>query len=91
MRYRLRWGTHEAKRNFRALAGSLRQQVRAEIESLQDDPYPPYSEPLERELVGRRKIKIDGWRLVYRVYENDILVVILMIRPRDRRAYLNIP
>lgn len=91
MRYRLRWGTGEAKRNYRALVGSLRQQVRAEIESLQNDPCPPYSEPLERELVDRRKIKIDGWRLVYRVYEDDFVIIILMIRPRDRRTYLNVP
>ncbi len=91
MRYRLRWGTREAQRNYRTLPDSLRLQMRDEITSLQDDPYPPYSEPLERELQDRRKIKIDGWRLIYRVYEEDILIIVLAVRPRDRRTYLNVP
>lgn len=91
MRYRLRWGTNEAKQNYTRLPDSLKQQFREEIESLQVDPYPPYSEPLDRELQGRRKIKSNGWRLVYRVYEEDLLILILMVRPRNRRTYLNVP
>ena len=91
MRYRLKWGTNEAKQNYNRLPHALKQQFREEIENLQVDPYPPYSEPLERELHDRRKIKIDGWRLVYRVYEEDVLILILMVRPRNRRTYLNVP
>lgn len=91
MRYRLKWGTNEAKQNYGRLSSKLKQQFREEIENLQVDAYPPYSEALERELQDRRKIKINGWRLVYRVYEDDLLVVILMVRPRNRRTYLNVP
>jgi mRNA-degrading endonuclease RelE of RelBE toxin-antitoxin system len=48
------------------------------------------SESLRHELSHLRKIRIDGWRVVYQVKERDRVVVIREIRPRDAQTYLNL-
>ncbi len=58
---------------------------------LRFDPYPLYSAPLHRELAGHRKVRFDGWRILYSVREDDLQVIIWDIRPRNARTYLNVP
>jgi mRNA-degrading endonuclease RelE of RelBE toxin-antitoxin system len=62
----------------------------AVILSLKEDPYPPTSAPLRRDLAYLRKIRVDGWRIIYQVKEADQTVVIREIRPRDADTYLNL-
>lgn len=65
----------------------LRRETLQQVALLLDDPYPPESGELERELAGLRKLKIDGWRLVYEVDEEDRTVRIWAIRPRGPKTY----
>jgi mRNA interferase RelE/StbE len=72
----------------------LPQRLRAEmvqaILDLPDEPRPPNSE-LQRELQGRYRLKIDGWRVFYKLDDDDKVVTVLEIRPRNRNTYLNVP
>jgi mRNA-degrading endonuclease RelE of RelBE toxin-antitoxin system len=61
------------------------------ILDLRSEPYPQYSEPLLRELQGRRKIRLNGWRILYSVSDADHLVIVWDIRPRNANTYLNLP
>ncbi len=67
-----------------------RQEILNAILDLREDPLPPQSE-LQRELAGRYRLKIDGWRVLYKIDEVDRVVTILVIRPRSASTYLNVP
>jgi mRNA-degrading endonuclease RelE of RelBE toxin-antitoxin system len=57
---------------------------------LRDEPRPPNSE-LQRELERRYRLKIDGWRVFYKIDDRDKVVTVLEVRPRNRNTYLNVP
>lgn len=81
----------QARRQLKAVPSLyLRGQILDEIEALRDDPYPVGSE-LEDELVHRRRLKLNGWRVIYKVDEHDRLITILAIRKRNRHTYLHVP
>lgn len=68
----------------------LREEIVDILFGLRDDPYPEGSE-LQDNLRHRRRIRVDGWRVIYKVNEADAKVTILAIRPRNRNTYLNVP
>ena len=57
---------------------------------LRENPTPPDSAPLRRDLIGRHRIRIDGWRIVYQINEVDRFVLILTIERRSADTYLNL-
>jgi mRNA-degrading endonuclease RelE of RelBE toxin-antitoxin system len=59
------------------------------IRLLLDDPYPPTAERLRDQYADRMKIKFDGWRIFYKVFEQDRIVSILAILRRDSKTYRN--
>ena len=81
----------QARRQLKAIASDyLRSQILDEIEALLDDPYPVGSD-LEDDLVHRQRLKIAGWRIIYKVAEADKVITILAIRRRNRNTYLHVP
>lgn len=90
MRSRLRI-LSDAKRSLRTMPARLAQQAGEVILDLAENPYPPDSEPLGRELEGRYRIRVNGWRIIYLVNETDRVVAVLAVRQRDQRTYLNLP
>ncbi|MEZ4865263.1 MAG: type II toxin-antitoxin system RelE/ParE family toxin [Caldilineaceae bacterium] len=68
----------------------LRSEILDEMEALLDEPYPVGSQ-LEDELTHRLRLKINGWRIIYKVDEADQLITVLTIRKRNRNTYLNVP
>lgn len=87
--YQLNWRP-QLRRKLRDIPSALRSEIAAIILGLKDDPYPPNSAALQRELAHLRKIRVDGWRILYQVKEADRIVVIREIRPRDAETYLNV-
>jgi addiction module RelE/StbE family toxin len=89
--WRLDW-TSRAQRGYRSLTGQRKRLVIELLEELQTDPHPAQAEPLKssRELHGAYKVKIDGWRVVYRVKPQDGVIFILAIEPRSKDTYLNV-
>jgi mRNA-degrading endonuclease RelE of RelBE toxin-antitoxin system len=72
------------------LPDSLRTEIVQAMLDLRDDPKPPNSE-LQRELQGRYRLKINGWRVFYKIDDAAKVVTILEVRPRNRNTYLNVP
>ena len=69
----------EARRSLRTLPGNYRQRLRRLIESLAGDPRPGPAVEL-RDMPNRYRIRIDHWRLIYRVYDEEIVILVLDIR-----------
>ncbi len=79
MRYRLRY-TEEVKRTIPEMPGNYRQRIRREIEALAENPRPPHASLMRDDPPDRFRIKIDGWRLIYRIVEDEQTVHILRVR-----------
>lgn len=74
----------------RVMPDYIREEVIDGLLALQDDPYLDGSD-LQDSLSYRRRIRVGGWRVIYKVSEADAKVTILAIRPRNRNTYLNVP
>jgi mRNA-degrading endonuclease RelE of RelBE toxin-antitoxin system len=77
--YRIRY-TEEAKDALKEVPGNYRQRLRREIEALAYEPRPPHAQPLRGDTPHRYKIRLDRWRLIYRVLEDEETIRILRIR-----------
>lgn len=83
--------TSSAKRQLKSIYSERkRAEIVEAIMDLREEPMPPNSE-LQRELAGRFRLKIDGWRILYKIDETDRVVTVLAIRPRNPSTYLNVP
>ncbi len=78
MSYRLRVTT-VAEKEINRLPGNFRQRVRRLVRSLADNPRPVAAKEL-RNLPDRYRIRLNGWRIIYRVDEEDQIVLILTVR-----------
>jgi mRNA-degrading endonuclease RelE of RelBE toxin-antitoxin system len=78
------------RRQLRQVPDRIAQEVHEIILALQDDPYPPNAEELRDQYRGIWKIKIDGWRIFYRVNEADQLVTVIAVKRRDRHTYTSL-
>lgn len=88
--YRLKIGDL-ARRQIKAIPSDyIRNEILDEIEALRYDPYPPESQ-LEDDLLHRQRLKVNGWRILYKVNEQDQLITILAVRKRNRNTYFNVP
>src|SRR4051812_22217399 len=66
------------RRQIEELPGHVHQRVKGEIAKLSFEPRPDYAEELRGNLQGRYKIKLDQYRIVYRI--NDELAVIEIVK-----------
>jgi mRNA interferase RelE/StbE len=68
----------------------MRQRVRRALRELIADPRPPRSRRLAYSLVGAepRRLRIDGWRVIYAVVDSDPpIVAVVAVRPRPPYDY----
>lgn len=80
-----------AQRQIKAIPSDyMRNEIIDEIGGLLDDPYPPGSQ-LEDDLLHRYRLKLVGWRITYKIDEQDQVITILTVRKRSRNTYLNVP
>lgn len=87
MRYRLEL-TDKAQRALRTLPARLSKDVLEIILDLLNDPEPADSNPLGRELQGLHRIRTDGWRIIYQVKSDRVIIVSL--KPRTADTYTNL-
>ena len=78
MRYKIKI-TALAKDDIRSLPGNIRQRVRRAIEGLAENAVPGGAKEL-RGLPGRYRIRIDRWRIIYRIEQEEVMVLILRVR-----------
>lgn len=77
--YRLLF-TPIAKKNYEGLQGKLKTQVDKALDRICRDPY--LGKPLGGELKGLRSERVSSFRIVYRIYEKSVEVVILVVEHR---------
>lgn len=89
--------TPRAWRELKTLPGNMRQRLRREIESLASAPRPstskalevpaPEEEKEEAQPFELRRLRIDRWRVVYTVTDEDYMVDILTVQKRPPYDY----
>jgi len=52
---------------------------------LRDEPEPIDSEPMRSQFAGFRRIRVDGYRIIYRLEGNAVMI--WKIAPRTRKTY----
>ena len=83
------------RREIRRLPGNFRQRVVRALQALQKQPRPSDSEPLDLEKIAieiptglePRRIRMENWRIVYVIEDEDLCVSVLAIRKRPPYQY----
>ncbi|MFN8490006.1 MAG: type II toxin-antitoxin system mRNA interferase toxin, RelE/StbE family [Caldilineaceae bacterium] len=75
------------KKQLRLVPERIAKDVAQTILDLAYDPYPPIADELRDQYKGTWKIKIDGWRIFYRVNEQDKVVTVISVKRRDKDTY----
>ena len=78
-----------AWQEIKDLPGHMRQRVRRAVDGLADDPHPPRSRRLrtERVIPELYRLRLDRWRIVYGITEEDKVVDVLAVRKRPPYDY----
>jgi mRNA interferase RelE/StbE len=71
--------TETAEKELRRLPGNVRQRARRMVSILAGDPRPSGAKEL-RDRPGRYRLRLDGWRVIYRVDDEDETVTVLRVR-----------
>jgi mRNA-degrading endonuclease RelE of RelBE toxin-antitoxin system len=87
--------TDDARREIRQLPGNLRQRAVRLLRSLEQEPRPESSRPLDVAKAGidlgpgaeLRRVRLASWRVVYLVEDDTALVSVLAIRKRPPYQY----
>ena len=74
--------TDEARRALWTVPGNYRQRIRRVIEALANNPHPPKSKEL-RELPDRYRLRMDSWRIIYSVDNQELTILILRVRRKE--------
>lgn len=86
MLYKIRI-TGDAEHDVRSLPGNMRQRARRMIRALGDDPRPPGARGL-RGNPAYYRLRLDRWRIIYRLFDDDRIVLVLRVRRKtDPEAY----
>lgn len=78
------------RRQIEELPGNIRQRIKREIAKLAFNPRPENAKELRGSLTGRYKIRLDHYRLVYRVDDDAVTVVILKAGMKHDGFYDNL-
>ena len=90
MPYRIDWLPH-VRAQLREAPRRIHREALQAILNLAGDPYPPTAEYLRDQYDDTLKIKIDGWRIFYRVDDQDQVVLVLAFKRRAKDTYRSIP
>jgi mRNA interferase RelE/StbE len=78
MSYRIRV-SDAAEREVRRLPGHVRQRAKRAISALAEEPRPPGSKEL-RDRPGLFRLRLEGWRIIYRIDDDNQVVRIIGVR-----------
>lgn len=90
MQYQLKPFRKSVQRQLHNLPGRIQQEVIDIILDLADEPFPLTAEELRDHYQGIYKIKVDGWRIFYRVDVDAYTVDIINIKRRTPNTYTSI-
>ncbi|MGQ0635737.1 MAG: type II toxin-antitoxin system RelE family toxin [Planctomycetaceae bacterium] len=72
----------EARRNLKRLHGAIRRRIADGIDALADDPRPPGAVRLAGDVDNLWRIRVGDYRIVYRIQDDRLIVLILRIGHR---------
>lgn len=78
---------HKPQKALRKLDTVMRDRIKKAIDQLATDPFPVG----HRKIVGQEniyRIRIGGWRIIYEVQEDKLVILVIEIAPRGQ-AYRN--
>ncbi len=81
MAYRIEYKP-SAEREFHALPKEVQRRIRPRIDALALDPRPPGAKKL-RGYVNRWRIRVGDYRVIYEVYDKELVVLIVKIGHRS--------
>ena len=73
--------TEESKKQIARLDGRLKEKIRTAVEYIAQDPVAA-GKPLTKELKGRWSYRVESYRIIYRIYKTEVLVLILTVGHR---------
>lgn len=79
-----------ANRQLSDLPKRVQKDVAEILLDLRDNPYPKDSLAMARQYEGFRRIRVDGYRIIYKVDDNAKEVWIWKIAPRDGNTYVSL-
>jgi len=74
--------TSRANRDLRALDPPVRDRIGARIDALADDPRPAGAKLLRGDWDGHWRIRVGDWRVIYRVEDDRLVVVVVRVGGR---------
>jgi mRNA interferase RelE/StbE len=81
LRHRIEW-LASARRDLAKLPRHIQPRVAAKVDLLSDDPRPPGSKALQGAGRGLMRIRVDDYRVVYRVRDAELTVLVVMAAHR---------
>lgn len=84
--------TPAAVKEIKALPGNIRQRIRRAITDLATQPRPTDSKLLEQQLTSHeaRRQRIENWRIIYSVSDDDATIDVLGVRRRPPYDYADL-
>jgi mRNA interferase RelE/StbE len=73
--------TKEAKKNVEKLDSSITKIIKRAIESLAGNP--AKGKPLAYELAGLRSLRTSDYRIIYRMKEKELLIIVIAVGHRS--------
>lgn len=73
----------EARQGFDALPEDIQRQIRAIIDDLEEDPLPLDAKAMWGKAHGHYRIRLGDYRIVYRIVDNRLIVLVIRLGPRD--------
>jgi addiction module RelE/StbE family toxin len=77
----------QVKKQLRLVPARIAKELAQTIVDLATDPYPSIAEELRDYYAGTWKIKLDGWRIFYRVNEQHKIVTVISGKQRNPDTY----
>ncbi len=75
------------KSQFNNLPERIKRDVAEILLDLQEEPYPVDSLAMRDEYAGYHRIRVDGYRIIYKVDEDTKAVLVWKIAPRTKKTY----
>ena len=84
MTYRVEAARSRVRKQLKRIPKSDLQRIAKAVMALADDPYPPGALQLERDVY---RIRVGNYRVIYKVFEDEKLVLIGRIARRNETTY----
>ncbi len=84
MTYRVDAARSRVRKQLKRIPKSDLQRIAKAVMALADDPYPPGALQLERDVY---RIRVGNYRVIYKVFENEKLVLIGRVARRNEATY----